>query len=345
MSRTRSALARALLVGASFALSLLASLLVLRRLTPEPFELAPDSRWFSLSRLAQQHAIQLGLALFVGFVAISRYWLAVFWPAAEPPPRPSPSSLREGAVALGLAALAGAAALVLRASVIETHSVGSTSMLPGLRTGDRIAVDKRAYGFSLPGSNRHPSKLPARGDVVVFRSPAAEGGNLLVKRVIGLPGDRIEMWRGHPIVNGARVPSCDVGPYLHVTPERVVQGWLVLEFLDDARYLTVHTTGQKEIEEYRVKPGEVFVLGDDRNNSSDSRSFNRGRGGGVPIAALEGRGNRFLHSRSRDGRLDFSSALEPLDRLRIRIDGAQSSALEAGLKRCIERGKVSEPSR
>ena len=103
------------------------------------------------------------------------------------------------------------------------------------------------------------------------------------------------------------VPSCDSGPFLSVMGPLSVRGRLAVEWLEDRVYLTVRTPGEMgAFDEYLVKPGEVFVVGDDRGMSTDSRIWDEGRGAGVPIATIQGRVSRILIGEHRDGTLDFS---------------------------------------
>ena len=145
--------------------------------------------------------------------------------------------------ALGLVAsvlAAAGAAFFLRAQLFQPYRVLSASMLPTLEPGDYLAGNRLAY---RPLVARAAG--PRRGDVVVFRSSAvslARPGvpDVLVKRVIGLPGDRIAMRGPVPVINGWALPYCEAGPYLYVTPEgqgRTVHGKLRVEFLDDQAYL------------------------------------------------------------------------------------------------------------
>jgi signal peptidase I len=171
-------------------------------------------------------------------------------------------------------------------------------MLPTLQIQDHIFVNKLAYGPEIPFTSVRlwTSLPPKRGDVIVFVYPDTQPDNPsqdFIKRAIALPGDTLDVEGGHPIINGWRVPSCRVGEYgYHEGASNPLKhGELFVEFLGESSYLTLYEEGRTEGKQgpYHVKAGETWVLGDNRNNSSDSRAWYGGRGGGVPDANLKGR--------------------------------------------------------
>ena len=196
-------------------------------------------------------------------------------------------------------------------------------MLPTLEPGDLVAGEVHP---------RRTASSVERGDVVVF------GG--FVKRVIGLPGERVEMRGGSPVINGWQVPDCDAGEYLYVqggVGDLAIHGHLHVEFIGDRAYLTVHSLTRPFPDGYVVKAGEVFVLGDDRGNSVDSRTYNGGHGGGVSMDAVDARIGRFLVGTHRNGEPDFGRLLRPVDGLqaRVRLEGLDVTALDEGVARCL----------
>jgi signal peptidase I len=241
-------------------------------------------------------------------------------------------------------AMALGAVLLLRAKVAEPYSVLSASMLPTLEPGDEVIGNKLAYRATSP----------RRGDVVVFPSAAValrevDAPPRLMKRIIGLQGDHIQMHGGLPVINGWEVPTCDVAEYIYPLPDGqggAVHGRLLLEFLDDRAYLTVHVVARAFLDDYQVQPGEVFVLGDNRGNSIDSRAWNEGHGGGVPVSALDGRAQWFLVGTHLDGRADWQRALRPLGAALapFHAEGFDVTPIDEGIAKCLrDRPKETHP--
>jgi len=192
-------------------------------------------------------------------------------------------------------------ALALRALVFEAFRIPSGSMLPTLQIGDHIFVNKLHYGPRLPFTDlRFWSRLPPeRADVIVFEFPDDDPRNErqdFVKRVIALPGDVLEANQGHPIINGWPVPYCRAGRYQYGKNDGRPFEWaeLDVEFLGDLAYLTLYAEEMDSGTEgpFQVGPGEVYVMGDNRNDSLDSRRWHHGAGGGVPYSNLRGRASR-----------------------------------------------------
>jgi signal peptidase I len=204
--------------------------------------------------------------------------------------------LREYGESIGIAVLV---AFLLRAVVVEAFKIPSGSMLPTLQIGDHIFVNKFVYGPKVPFSRTRvlESMPPHRGEVIVFSHPVPSlSEDDLIKRVIAVPGDILEVDSGHPIINGWRVPSCSVGPYTVRETEEFDSrpGDLFVEYLGPTAYLAFYEKGHfpKRQGPYEVQPGEVWVMGDNRHNSSDSRAWPNPKGGqgrGVPYENIKGR--------------------------------------------------------
>jgi signal peptidase I len=190
-----------------------------------------------------------------------------------------------------------AVAMALRAFVVEAFKIPSGSMIPTLQVGDHIFVNKFTYGPAIPWSHKRlwTRMPPDRGDVMVFAFPEHPEQDF-IKRVIAVSGDKLEARSGHPIINGWEVPSCYVGVYSYNeldSPMPHHEGDLYVEFLEDEAYLTLYDHAAGGFPEYQgpffVKQGEVYVMGDNRNNSHDSRMWWGGQGGGVPFENIKGR--------------------------------------------------------
>ncbi len=162
-------------------------------------------------------------------------------------------------------------ALFFRTWVVEAFRIPSGSMEPGLLPGDHIIVDKFLYGASAgPWGRLLPRREPARGDVIVFRSPA-EPSRDLVKRFVGLPGETVEITAKLLVVEGA-VPK---EPYaVHRDPDTLPKSPDVPKLLATRDHYGPRTLGA----------GEYLALGDNRDDSADSRVF-----GPVPRSHLRGR--------------------------------------------------------
>lgn len=322
-----------------------ASLLVLRYCIPSRLEGAGGGALGFLAWLGDAHPLFVGVGLFLLFSEAGRYWVrrlgagdavlpSTGVQASLPHRRFRPRWL------IGLAALS-ASIFVLRSSVVATFRIVGPSMLPTLEIGDRVLANRLAYGVSIPFRKTLAfRKVPRRGDLVVFRAEGlagAGGPQSLVKRVIGVPGDRVSFEQGSLVVNDWRVPTCDAGPYVDLAGKLTVRGRLTVEFLEDRTYLTVRKPLETPFPGYVVKPGEVFVVGDDRGMSSDSRIWNEGRGAGVSIDVLEGRVSRVLFGARPDGRLDFSRLLAPPLDLKVRLPGFDLHKTEDRIKECLAR--------
>jgi signal peptidase I len=216
-------------------------------------------------------------------------------------------------------------ALGLRALVIEAFKIPSGSMIPTLQVGDHIFVNKFLYGPAIPFTHSRfwTHMPPERGDVIVHAFPENTDQDF-IKRVIALPGDTLEAKNGHPWLNGWEVPHCRVGEYSYIesntemempaTPQRH-EGDLEVEYLGDKAYLTLYdhaTYGYSDHQgPFHVKPGEVWVMGDNRNNSHDSRMWWNYKGGGVPFSYIRGRA-LFVWWSTLDGKSDWSRVGTPI---------------------------------
>ncbi|MEE4145581.1 MAG: signal peptidase I [Halieaceae bacterium] len=158
---------------------------------------------------------------------------------------------------------------VLRSFLVEPFQIPSSSMVPTLEVGDYILVNKYTYGIRLPVVRTKVLALnePQRGDVMVFFPPHMND-TYFIKRVIGLPGDIISYRQKRLYINGKEAPL----EMLAVVPEGASRYGMGMETIGDATHL-VQEDQLRPAQDFsvQVKPGHYFMMGDNRDNSSDSR--------------------------------------------------------------------------
>lgn len=204
--------------------------------------------------------------------------------------------------------------LIVRSFVFEPFRIPSGSMMPTLFQGDFIFVKKYAYGLRWPVIEKKfiETGMPERGDVVVFRLPDNPSVNY-IKRVVGLPGDRVVYSNHEIMVNGERVGLLrdEENPVEVIWDERrrreiPVPRWI--EQLGERQHAILISDPAYSIRdgEYLIPEDQYFMMGDNRNNSTDSRFI-----GAIPERYLVGEATRiWMH-------LDLSDGLEWPDWSRI----------------------------
>jgi len=160
--------------------------------------------------------------------------------------------------------------LVLRSFLFEPFQIPSASMVPTLEIGDYILVNKYTYGLRLPVLKTKVLSVsePQRGDVMVFFPPSDK--RYFIKRVIGLPGDTISYNRKQLTVNGQPVPIEFVAEMASEKPLARIYNENLAGFSHEIRVLN-RLVPQLDAFTVTVKPGHYFMMGDNRDNSSDSR--------------------------------------------------------------------------
>ena len=243
-----------------------------------------------------------------------------------------------------LAELRGLALMLL--AVVGFHSliakpfyIPSISMMPSLLVGDRLVVSKYPYGWSWVSASFHVfpretwrvmGRTPERGDIVIVVPPDKDVD--YIKRVIGLPGDRIAVVNGQIILNGKPVPQavepplelaidpnepCDRNEFPNLATrlasgKRVCELPILRETLPNGvSYPIIDHLQDQPLDNYgeiRVPAGHVFLMGDNRDHSADSRApagYEQGLGGPVPLADVGGRAEFITFS------LDGTTTLDP----------------------------------
>jgi signal peptidase I len=176
-------------------------------------------------------------------------------------------------------------ALVVRTFAVEPFNIPSGSMIPTLLVGDYLFVSKYSYGYSKHSfpfslgffSGRILGRMPERGDVAVFKYPGDQGQGLnrtdYIKRIVGLPGDHIQVTDGILKINDKPVERAKVGEY---RPSDLRSGTLYNEVLPNGRRHEILETTDNGLSDntqvFTVPPGHFFMMGDNRDDSMDSRT-------------------------------------------------------------------------
>ncbi|UTA46285.1 signal peptidase I [Simiduia sp. 21SJ11W-1] len=163
--------------------------------------------------------------------------------------------------------------LVLRSFIVEPFQIPSPSMVPTLQVGDFILVNKYTYGLRLPVTNTKVLEMnaPERGDVMVF-FPPHKPDTYYIKRVVGLPGDKIVISNGALYINGEKVPqklqaNLPAGrPTYQVMEEQLGE-------VSHTIHRSIMPGGLSRSGQWSLGEGEYFMMGDNRDNSSDSREW------------------------------------------------------------------------
>ena len=206
--------------------------------------------------------------------------------------------------------IAGLIAICFRSVIAEPFNIPSGSMIPTLLVGDYLFVSKFSYGYSrhsfpfsaAPISNRVMASTPERGDVAVFRLPSNVSVDY-IKRVVGLPGDRIQVKRGILHINGQAVERRLVGNGNITSGQSSLVTQRYEEVFPDGHRHIIQEVSDNQVfdntPEFTVPDGHYFMMGDNRDNSRDSRSSSVGF---VPFENFIGRAEFLFFSHGGDAR-------------------------------------------
>jgi signal peptidase I len=186
-----------------------------------------------------------------------------------------------------------------RSSFADWNDVPTGSMKPTILEGDRVVINKLAYDLKVPFTTVRLAQWshPERGDIVVFFSPA--DGIRLVKRVVGLPGDTVAMRENRVFVNGVALNYEALPPEMSagLTESEKEEHTFAAEDLDGRSHAIMVSSRLRSIESFApftVAEGQYFMMGDNRDNSRDSRFF-----GAVPRKSIIGRAEAVAFSLDR----------------------------------------------
>lgn len=207
--------------------------------------------------------------------------------------------------------IAGALALGFRSLLFEPFNIPSGSMIPTLLVGDYLFVSKYSYGYSrysfpfgmAPFDGRIFETPPDRGDVAVFRQPQNESV-AFIKRIVGLPGDRIQVTDGVLRINDVAVNRVRKGFATASDGYNVIRFAVYQETLPNGKSYLIQERSDDDVLDntnvFLVPEGHYFMMGDNRDNSRDSRTTSVGM---VPAENLIGRAERLFFSHNSSAHL------------------------------------------
>ena len=207
--------------------------------------------------------------------------------------------------------IAGALALGFRSLLFEPFNIPSGSMIPTLLVGDYLFVSKYSYGYSrysfpfgmAPFDGRIFETPPDRGDVAVFRQPQNESV-AFIKRIVGLPGDQIQVTDGVLRINDVAVNRVRKGFATASDGYNVIRFAVYQETLPNGKSYLIQERSDDDVLDntnvFLVPEGHYFMMGDNRDNSRDSRTTSVGM---VPAENLIGRAERLFYSHDNSAHL------------------------------------------